>query len=278
MRVRVRVRVRVLASVLTRLWLRPPTPNTDLNASASASASASATDPKIGPRLVLITSAEVLTGGESTGWQQLLVQRMRRRIRASLAHSPHAGGGGDADAPAASGTGDSRGRIDSLALALERRVLFLAHLPTPTLFQLYSMPQVAAVVDTFPFGGGMTALEALGLGVPVLTLPSRQTVPQLAAGMYRKMRALALAAAAASDNSTEAGGTANADADTLKLFVPTSWRGYTTLASRLAFDLDFHVAASAAIRRWVDGLFSDAGAVAEWAALLRGAAALARSR
>ena len=43
------------------------------------------------------------------------------------------------------------------------------------------------MLDPFPFGGGVTTLEALSTCTPVITLPSRQTVPQLAAGMIDTM-------------------------------------------------------------------------------------------
>ena len=39
------------------------------------------------------------------------------------------------------------------------------------------------ILDPFPFGMGVTALEALALGIPVITLPTRQTVPCLVRGM-----------------------------------------------------------------------------------------------
>ena len=39
------------------------------------------------------------------------------------------------------------------------------------------------MIDTFPFGGGVTSLEAFALLTPVLTLPSEQTVPALTSGM-----------------------------------------------------------------------------------------------
>jgi hypothetical protein len=43
------------------------------------------------------------------------------------------------------------------------------------------------MLDPFPFGGGVTTLESLSVYTPVITLPSRQSVPQLAAGMIQTM-------------------------------------------------------------------------------------------
>jgi len=43
------------------------------------------------------------------------------------------------------------------------------------------------MLDPFPFGGGVTTLESLSVCTPVITLPSRQSVPQLAAGMIQTM-------------------------------------------------------------------------------------------
>jgi predicted O-linked N-acetylglucosamine transferase (SPINDLY family) len=39
------------------------------------------------------------------------------------------------------------------------------------------------MLDPFPFGGGVTALEALAVCTPVITYPTAQSVPQLASGM-----------------------------------------------------------------------------------------------
>ncbi|KAG6960217.1 hypothetical protein JG687_00008358, partial [Phytophthora cactorum] len=45
------------------------------------------------------------------------------------------------------------------------------------------------VLDPFPFGGGVTTLDALHLGIPVVTLPAAQSVVHLAAGFLRYMNA-----------------------------------------------------------------------------------------
>ncbi|KAF4318001.1 hypothetical protein BBO99_00007343 [Phytophthora kernoviae] len=45
------------------------------------------------------------------------------------------------------------------------------------------------ILDPFPFGGGVTTLDALHLGVPVITLPAAQSIVHLAAGFLRYMNA-----------------------------------------------------------------------------------------
>ena len=47
------------------------------------------------------------------------------------------------------------------------------------------------MLDPYPFGGGVTILEATAVSTPFITLPSRQTVPALASGMLRKMAQVA---------------------------------------------------------------------------------------
>ncbi|KAG7381467.1 hypothetical protein PHYPSEUDO_006007 [Phytophthora pseudosyringae] len=67
------------------------------------------------------------------------------------------------------------------------RVLFLSTLPFAEFQALLTLADV--VLDPFPFGGGVTTLDALHLGVPVVTLPAAQSVVHLAAGFLRYMNA-----------------------------------------------------------------------------------------
>ena len=43
------------------------------------------------------------------------------------------------------------------------------------------------MLDPFPFGGGVTILESLGLLTPTITFPDDQTVPELASGMIQTL-------------------------------------------------------------------------------------------
>ncbi len=60
------------------------------------------------------------------------------------------------------------------------------------------LKSASVILDSFPFGVGVTCLEALAPGVPVVTLPSHQTVPALAAGM---LQAIELSGSAANSTS-----------------------------------------------------------------------------
>ena len=43
------------------------------------------------------------------------------------------------------------------------------------------------MLDPYPFGGGVTILESISVCTPIITSPSLQTVPGLAAGMLQSM-------------------------------------------------------------------------------------------
>lgn len=59
------------------------------------------------------------------------------------------------------------------------------------------------LLDPFPFGGGVTSLEAFGLCKAVVTLPSVQSVPKLTAGMIKMMNITSKLIAANEDEYVE---------------------------------------------------------------------------
>ena len=69
--------------------------------------------------------------------------------------------------------------------ALLQRVIFVPSVPTNE-FQ-YIVQVSTVLLDPYPFGGGVTSLEAFALCKTVVTAPGLQTVPALTAGMYAHM-------------------------------------------------------------------------------------------
>ena len=65
------------------------------------------------------------------------------------------------------------------------RVHFLPTLPGPDFYRLLAASHV--LLDPFPFGGGVTSLEAFQACKAVVTLPGSQTVPRLTKGMLERM-------------------------------------------------------------------------------------------
>ena len=100
-------------------------------------------------------------------WQSILETRLASAIHAPPEKSP---GGGAPDVFKRTGSS---------------RVRFLPSLDHDSFLSL--LGAVDCVLDPWPFGGGVTSLEALAMGTPVITLPSRQSVVQLASGFYRRM-------------------------------------------------------------------------------------------
>lgn len=66
------------------------------------------------------------------------------------------------------------------------RIAWLPSLSPQEYLALMAVGEV--MLDPFPFGGGVTALEALAVCTPVVSLPTAQNVPSLAAGMLRQLQ------------------------------------------------------------------------------------------
>jgi protein O-GlcNAc transferase len=72
-----------------------------------------------------------------------------------------------------------------LSAEMVERVMFLKPVEHAKFLGLARLADVA--LDPFPFGGGVTTLEILSTGTPVVALPNRTTVLQLTRGFYVEM-------------------------------------------------------------------------------------------
>ncbi len=68
---------------------------------------------------------------------------------------------------------------------LTERIIFLPRMPEQKFVSLLSQADV--VIDTFHFSGGKTTAEALGLGVPVVTMPGSYMRSRVTAACYKLM-------------------------------------------------------------------------------------------
>jgi predicted O-linked N-acetylglucosamine transferase (SPINDLY family) len=66
-----------------------------------------------------------------------------------------------------------------------QRVMWLSSLSPTEYLTLLAVGDL--MLDPYPFGGGVTILESIAVCTPVITSPSLQTVPGLAAGMLQSM-------------------------------------------------------------------------------------------
>lgn len=128
------------------------------------------------------------------------------------------------------------------------RVIWLANVPPADFLSLLRHSDVC--LDPHPFGGGVTTLEALSVCSPVVTLPSAQTVPTLAAGMLRAM-----------------GGEA------LRPLVAANEEAYVETAVQLASNATWRAEVRREICDRKHVLYSSKKAVKEWAAFLKRAVA-----
>jgi hypothetical protein len=73
----------------------------------------------------------------------------------------------------------------SLGSSLSKRIIWLSYLTPHDYLLMLAAGDV--MIDTFPFGGGVTSLEALSVLTPIVTLPDLQTTPALTASMLLKL-------------------------------------------------------------------------------------------
>ena len=65
------------------------------------------------------------------------------------------------------------------------RVRFFEQMGFNKLLSFYATADV--LLDPFPYGGGVTSIDAFAIGAPIVTAPSLSAVMPLTAGMYRRM-------------------------------------------------------------------------------------------
>ena len=71
----------------------------------------------------------------------------------------------------------------SIGSGLMKQIVWLDSLVPQAYLSLLAIGDL--MLDPFPFGGGVTTLESLAVCTPVVTIPTEQTVPGLAAGQLR---------------------------------------------------------------------------------------------
>jgi hypothetical protein len=132
--------------------------------------------------------------------------------------------------------------------------------------ELLSMLKVADVVlDTFPFGGGVTSLQAFAMGTPLVALPSKFLRGRLTLALFRQMGcigkvAMGGAAAAAGGGMDAPGG----GGDSMCQCVAGSEQEYVERALALGRNATLRAAVAAQISAAAPRLFEDDSAVREW--------------
>ena len=169
-------------------------------------------------------------------WTQLLKARFKQTAEALTKEDPKLG--------ALALTALSNGRIH-----------FADKLPHTEYIKF--MLSVDVHLDPFPFGGGLTTAELLGLHLPVVTLPGKHRSGRLTTAMYAKMGLR----------------------DTDLSLVAKDRSQYAKLAARLGTDEQFNRRVTDAIGRQRDVLFSPeshSNTVRQWSSFLKSAVHQAR--
>ncbi|HEX5093016.1 MAG TPA: tetratricopeptide repeat protein [Burkholderiales bacterium] len=124
------------------------------------------------------------------------------------------------------------------------RLELVARLPLPEYYRRYD--EVDIVLDTFPYGGGTTTLDALWMGVPVLTLAGDRSMGRSAASILGELG--------------------------LEAWVARTPQAYVRLALERAADAEGRAALRTALRGRLraSALMDEAGFARDMEALLRG--------
>jgi predicted O-linked N-acetylglucosamine transferase (SPINDLY family) len=120
------------------------------------------------------------------------------------------------------------------------RVVLLPSMPRGDFLSLLALGDV--MLDPFPYGGGNTTLEALAMGLPVVTWPTEHVRGRLSYAFLRR-----------------AG---------LETGLASSAESYVETALRLAHDLELRARTRAEIAERCSVLFDDFGPIEEVAAVL----------
>ena len=123
-------------------------------------------------------SVIVLVGNKKKfQWRRMLMTRWREKLHGLLSLR------NNSSSSETSTAGDINiTEMESNVDTLLSRIGWLDSLTPSEYLTLLAIGDV--MLDPFPFGGGVTTLESVAVCTPVVTLPSRQSVPQLATGKY----------------------------------------------------------------------------------------------
>lgn len=104
----------------------------------------------------------ILLGGEYRDWDELMANRLRRLFQQPNSQKNNNSINNHSDLPKLSQLKDNNGKIASRVHILPRR---------KRMHYLKLLASANVALDTYPFGGGVTTLETLSVGTPLVTLP-----------------------------------------------------------------------------------------------------------
>ena len=81
---------------------------------------------------------------------------------------------------------DKNRLVDILSYDMGNNIMFLPKIKNHEKF-VYFLKKAHIILDTYPFGGCNTSLEAFSVGTPVITMPSKFLNGRFTYGFYQKM-------------------------------------------------------------------------------------------